>query len=150
MTHALADVVHAEQFPIYLGDHDLIAVACPQCPGWEVDLGEMCDTLVGYQQATTIGSLLAEAHRHIAEAHTVAPDYADSYPALIPEAQLADDETTAAVRVCDATGNTVRGPLLPVELDGRRLWLCRVCFAAYRRSVSHLDDPLPLTEGPVL
>lgn len=150
MSHALADVVHAEQF---LVEH----IECPRCDwmlfadGW----GPM-----------PVADALAAARAHIAEAHTAALSYdtesttaavlhavdnlTDGYPALIPADQLADDDTRP-VRRCDATGNTIRGPVVPVEEPGReRRYFCLRCFDAYRRSVAHLDDPLPLSEGPVL
>lgn len=154
MSHALANVVHAERFLVYLGDHDLIEVGCPQCPSWGIDLHDLADASVGYERAATFGALLAAARAHIAEAHTAAaPDelaavlhavdavQGDAYPALIPEAQLA----TRPVKVCGFTGNTIRGPLYPVEEPGaERVWMCRICFGRYRRSVAHVPSPLPI------
>lgn len=154
MSHALAEVVHAEQFRLLPGD-DWTYLGCPLGdwvgPGDDVELH-------------TIGEALAAARAHIAEAHAVPLSY-DTAPllhdtdaeasttgrhaagALIPEPEPAYDESMP-LRVCEATGNTVRGPVYPVEKPGEaRKFYCRICFAAYRRSVSHLDDPLPLEES---
>lgn len=154
MSHALADVVHAEQFRLLAGVDGWPVLGCPAC-----DLRPVGEFY-------TLGELLAAARAHIAEAHTAALSYdtesttaavlhavdnlTDGYPALIPAGPLADDDTRP-VRRCDATGNTIRGPVVPVEEPGQpRKHFCLRCFDAYRRSVAHLDDPLPLSEGPVL
>lgn len=154
MSHALAEVVHAERFTVKV-DLDAVVFACPAgdwqryVSGWGEDIGE----------------LLAAARAHIAEAHAVPLSY-DTAPllhntdaeasttgrhaagALMPEPEPAYDESMP-LRVCEATGNTVRGPVYPVEKPGEaRKFYCRICFAAYRRSVSHLDDPLPLEDAP--
>lgn len=152
MSHALAEVVHAEQFRLVAGVDGWPVLGCPACGLRPV--GEFY----------TLGEMLEAARAHIAEAHAVPLSY-DTAPllhdtdaeasttgrhaagALIPEPEPAYDESMP-LRVCEATGNTVRGPVYPVEKPGEaRTFYCRICFAAYRRSVSHLDDPLPLEES---
>jgi hypothetical protein len=163
MTHALADAVLVEHFKVSLVDHDEIGMDCPACH-WGLDMHDLADTKTGCNSAATLGALLTAARRHISDAHpggdplshehayTVALHAvdainSDAYPALITEADLAADETTAALRVCEATGNSVRGPLLPYEADGTRRWICRLCFTRCRRNASHVADPLPMPDG---
>jgi hypothetical protein len=154
MSHALADVVHAEQFRLFADNIGWTYIGCPACDWLSPE-----DVAVA-----SLADGLAAARAHIAEAHTAALSYdtesttaavlhavdnlTDGYPALIPADQLTDDDTRP-VRRCDATGNTIRGPVVPVEEPGQeRKHFCLRCFDAYRRSVAHLDDPLPLSEGP--
>lgn len=148
MSHALAEVVHAELFGIFAGTDGFPHVECPS-GDWS-----------SYNERAelhTITDALAAARAHIAEAHT-APETrvethniaravdqlaTDAYPALIP-APVLDADDTRPVRTCQASGNTVRGPLVPVEIDGVRKHYCLQCFDRHRRSVAHVDDPLPV------
>lgn len=136
MTHALAEVVHAYLSTACVhGEHRQCRETCKFCPA-----GCRCGCH---------GPLLHDTapllHDTDAEASTTGRHAAG---ALIPEPEPAYDESMP-LRVCEATGNTVRGPVYPVEKPGEaRKFYCRICFAAYRRSISHLDDPLPLEDAP--
>jgi hypothetical protein len=153
MSHALADVVHAEQFYVGRGvTNDYGYLCCPGCL-WARAVGT----------GDNLGKMQALAREHIAEAHTAAPPddvaavlYAveavqgDAYPALIPEAVFRAKPDRWPLNRCEQCGRTVRGPLLPIEEPGpRRRWVGPGCFENYRRSVAHAASPLPLPpEGP--
>lgn len=151
MTHALADVVLVEHFRLHARARGWVYVGCPACD-WispdDLDLTSLGEALTAARRhisdAHPGGDPLDREHAYTVALHAVDAINSDAYPALITEADLAADETTAAMRVCEATGNTVRGPLLPYEADGVRRWICRLCFAKVRRNASHVADPLPM------
>lgn len=156
MTHAVAEVVLVEHFRVFVGDEGWPYIECPV---------DDCGGPGSANEIYTIGELLTVARRHILDVHpggdpltrehayTVALHAVDNlagnpYPlALIAEEQVPADDPTVSVRVCEATGNSVRGPLLPYEADGTRRWICRACFARCRRNASHVADPLPMPDG---
>lgn len=152
MSHALADVVH-----VYLstgclhGQHDYCnAPQRPDGTGKRAAECKFCGAPCRCPCHGTTAALSYDTESTTAAVLHAVDNLTDGYPALIPADQLADDDTRP-VRRCDATGNTIRGPVVPVEEAGReRRYFCLRCFDAYRRSVAHLDDPLPLSEGPVL
>jgi hypothetical protein len=154
MTHALADVVLVEHFRIWCDAAGIWpALVCPDatCP-WvsgsdHVTLGQLLTAARCHiSEAHPGGDPLSHEHAYTAVLHAVDNLTGDPYPlALIAEEQVPADD--AAMRVCEATGNSVRGPLLPYEADGVRRWICRVCFAKCRRNASHVADPLPMPDG---
>jgi hypothetical protein len=151
MSHALADVVHAEQFHLGYGvTSGLQYLCCPADSGclWAGEIGKNA----------TIGDQLALARAHIAEAHTAAPPdelaavlhaveavQGDAYPALIPEDVFRAKPDRWPLNRCERCGRTVRGPLLAIEPPGEnRRWVGPGCFENYRRSVAHIPSPLPI------
>lgn len=150
MSHALADVVHAEQFWVgrgYVNNGNYLVCPASGCL-WARDIGD----------APTVGEMTERAREHIAEAHTAAaPDelaavlhavdavQGDAYPALIPEAVFRERPGRWPLNRCEQCGRTVRGPLLPIEDPGpRRRWVGPGCFENHRRSVAHVPSPLPI------